>query len=408
MEILSWTALIGGGALAGAAVTGVLALPRHARALAVLVTASALGGSVWGLTGVALRAETPLVWLAGTALAVASTVVGYGLGAGILQSLPRSTHAPAPPAGDPSPKPIVVLLADVEPARYSMGDTSAVIRRLEGLDAATVPLVLVPLFFAAQRARYASVGDRSPARHTIAAVAMRLGSELETMGVPAPLTAFCDGDHRLDDVVSAAVARGARRVAIVRLAVGEDRGSDDAVERARRTVADVPDVGVALAPALWGSDAVASLVAERVLDACREVESTTGVVLVAHGQPPAWAQGWAAYDDQELSFAHRIRGHLVDAGVLSANVRVAWAGWREPDVTEATRHLVALGCARVLVSPCCDPVDCLETLIDLPNAVRMARAAVPTRVMPAWGDAPEVAAALARAAEEALAEFDDG
>ena len=47
---------------------------------------------------------------------------------------------------------------------------------------------------------------------------------------------------------------------------------------------------------LVGCVALASLVAGRVLRASEDATSTTGVVLVVHGQPPAWERGWSAFD----------------------------------------------------------------------------------------------------------------
>lgn len=402
---MAWIALIACGALAGVAMVGALALTRRAQPLAIIVMLAALSGSAWGLTTLIAEAGRFDVAAAATMLGIASAFSGYSLGAGLLLSARPRAVPPAglEPGGD-DPRTAVIVLADIEPRTYSPADAASVMRLMEEADVPPVPITLAPFLFAGQRARYQGVGGLSPAHDSVRAVAMRLRTLLDAETFADPVIATCDRDDPLSEVVAGAVSAGHRTVIVASLAVGSGRPADAAMRAV--DALRPPDAGVRVMDAgvLWYSDAVASLVARRALSACEGAEDSTGVVLVAHGQPPAWERMYPDYDGREIAFLSRVQGLLVDGGLRPGNVRVAWSGWRDPDVPEAVRHLAALGCARVLVSPACDPVECLDTLLDLPAAVRIARVSVPTRVLSAWGDAPEVAEALASAVRKAAAD----
>lgn len=398
-----WVALVGGAASAGLLAACGLALPRVLRGVALSVAALSAGISGLGLVSVASTATDAFATIAGALLSSAGVAAGWVLGAGILQSLPPARRPPMAPASGiaEDPRTAVILLADVEPSRYSILHTAAAIRDLEEADAASVPVMFVPFFFAAQRTRYASLAGVSPARDAVRSLTGRLGALLGSEEFTEPVAAFCDGDDTLRDVLAATAGRGHRSVVVARLGVAEGRAFAEALNDALAAGSPARDIDTSQTAALWASDDIARLVANRTLTACKGAEPSTGVVLIAHGQPPAWESTWPDFDVQETAFVQRVRECLIEGGVSPANVRVAWAGWREPDVAEATRHVAALGSERVLVVPACDPVECLDTLMDLPQAVRMARVDVPTKVLTAWGDAPEVAEALADAVRSA-------
>ncbi len=401
--MLAWTALVGGGALAGTLAALALSLDRGPRGVTLTLAALSAAVSGTGLVVVSATDAGALTTAAGALLSLMGVLAGYALGAGILQSLPDPAgNAPKPPAAattETDVRTAVLLLADVEPARYSARHTSAAIRDLEETDAATVPALLIPFFFAAQNTRYASLGGVSPARAAAGAIAERVATLLDPLLFAGPYPAFCSGEETLDRVMARARSAGHSSFVVAPLGVADSRPFERATEA---SLDSASQQHVRVASALWGSDEIAVTVAEQVLEVCRGAEVSTGVVLVAHGQPPQWEGAWAAFDEQEVSFVNRIREHLVEGGVPSHGIRVAWAAWREPDVTEAVRHVAALGSERVLVVPACEPVECLDTMIDLPHAVRMARVDVPARVLSAWGDIEPVASALAERIREAV------
>jgi hypothetical protein len=140
---------------------------------------------------------------------------------------------------------------------------------------------------------------------------------------------------------------------------------------------------------MWASEPLAQLVANRAMAVAGDL-SVAGIVLVGQGQPDERSRDRRDFDEQEISFLNRVRMLLLERGLTDQNVRIAWADWRTPEVTGAVRHLAALGCRRVVVSPSCFVLDSITTLLDLQLAVRQARVddTVNVVTLPAWHDDP--------------------
>jgi hypothetical protein len=134
---------------------------------------------------------------------------------------------------------------------------------------------------------------------------------------------------------------------------------------------------------------VAALVTTRALSVAGDL-SAAGVVLVGQGQPEDRSRNRRDFDEQETAFLNRVRILLLERGLPDQSVRIAWADWRTPEVTGTVRHLAALGCRRIVVSPTCFPLDSITTLLDLQLSVRQARVdeTVSVVTLPAWQDDP--------------------
>ncbi len=402
---LAWTALVGCGALAGVGLVLSLAVPHRTRIPVVTLGAASMTLSGWGLALIVTSAPRASIALATGALGLASIAAGYGLGASVVSSLrPRRAAVALEPRAAEDPRIGVVVYADVEPRTYSLSETAEVMALVSEADPPPVPVLVAPFLFAAQRSRYQGADGRSPSRDGLRATAVRLAAELDADRFAEPAYAACEGDASLAEAVADLAARGHRTVVAAPLAVAAGHADHTALRAVDALKPRDAGVRVVHADVLWHADEIADLVARRVLLACDGAEDSTGVVLVAHGQPPGWREAAPEFDAREVAFLSRVQSLLTEGGMRAGHVRTAWTAWQEPDVPEAVRHLAAVGCARVLACPACDPVESLDTLLDLPAAVRMARVPVPTRVLSAWGDAPEVARALARRIEKALAE----
>ncbi|MBA4370113.1 MAG: hypothetical protein C0418_00850 [Coriobacteriaceae bacterium] len=393
---MSWVSLIAGATLAGASVVALLIVPKRAEPLAGMTIAGCLAWSVWGFVDLVRVHDRSDLALAAVVLALASLATGYLLGASLLHLLAtRPGTTPIPEPRDDEPRTGVIVLADAEPEHYSPRQTARDIAELAEAEGPTAPLAVQPFFFAGERTRYHAAGDRSPARDTVRAIVRRTAELLDRDAFSAPLTAYAFGSPTLTEAAAALTATGHRTIVVCALGVAEGRPHELAKRALDAASPGRSAVRVEYAPPLWTSDDLAALVASRVLRASEGVESTTGAALVVHGQPPAWSRDFPDHETREVAFCHRVRALLIEGGLIDANLRLAWDAWREPDIPEVARHLAAIGCSRVFIVPACDPIDSLATLFDLQHAADFARVSVPTRVMPAWNDAPEVAQTLA-------------
>jgi protoheme ferro-lyase len=288
----------------------------------------------------------------------------------------------------------VLLLANVEPPTYSASATAAVLSELAEEGYLDASVGAMPLLFFAQKARYNAIGGTSPALSEFSRVRDSVESALREQAVKVDW-ATCIGPRRLAEQALRAVAAGHHDLVVVELAVATSLPMTAAKNEVDLLRLDDLGVDVRYAGGLGSSERVTSAVANAILERAGEPEGC-GVVLVGHGQPRERSRRDPVVDEMETMFLNRLRMMLVERGMPESGVRVAWAEWVEPDVTSAVRHLAALGCTRVLVSPAVYPLDTLGTRLDLEAAVRRARVeeSVSTAVLPAWRDNPAVIAEI--------------
>ena len=395
--------------LAGGALVGVLSLKRSLEIVMI-----ALGVIGLGVSGAGIATLSEIDSSAGTiaiaiTLGFGSMVGGYGLASSLLTAMAARTKTvsllPAT-AEDGSSNIAILLLAAVEPERY---DPAAVAYDLRDWAFAGLPeptIAMTPFLFAAQKARYRAVGGSSGATRQTRAIADRLGEHFTDDRFERVELVTCLGHDTLAAAVARCQGRGIANVIVAQVDVGE---SFD-IRKARNEV-DVmrPDqhgMNIAYTAPLWGSDLVAGMMADRIATFMIDSQPT-GVVLVMHGQPEARELSHQDFDVQENAFANRVRMLLSEHGLPETSVRLCWAEWRTPDVTESVRHLAALGCARILVSPVCFPFESLATVLDLAIAVKQARTEprVYVTTLQPWGDDPIVIEALTAQIEKTAEEI---
>jgi protoheme ferro-lyase len=401
---LMWASLMIGAVLAGAAVVAVMVARPALEPAFALAGVLGMGGSTFCLFRIAITYRTgePALWA--FAFVLAGTAGGYALASTLLHALAR--HRPLSPLPSALPDdpgaPAILVVACTEPEHYEPAATARMFEALasEGLLEASIGFL--PFLFFAQKTRYRAVGGINPAYQQLTAVSERLEKTIKRARVSPVL---CSGPHSLEAAVLQAVREGHRTVVVAELSVGESlilAGAKQALSNLRMSERGV---SVTHTGVLWCSERVIGMLAARVMRSATDV-ATTGVVLVGHGQPDEIASKNPQMDIDETAFLSRLRMTLLDTGLQEANVRVAWADWGEPGVTTTVRHLVALGCTRVIVEPAAFPLDTIGTRLDLEVAVRQARVQENATMvtLPAWRDDPAVIEELRSRVVDALAE----
>lgn len=409
MTALVWFALLLGGLLAGFGPVAAMAVPRRLQVLAVAGTLLVGLISIGGLIGITLLTGRVDESVVAGFLGLASALGGFAMAGAILVQI-----GPDPPVAElPTelPEPVagahVVLLSDAEPEYYEPGDVARQLRELADAGVTLPPEAARAFIFAAEKSRYRAIGT-SPARDTVRNVTERLG---ETLGDDAPggvTVAWCDAAPRLDESVAFLAGRGARSIVVAQLGVAENVAIQSAKRRVDVMRPAARGLRITYAQPLWTSAALAERVAERILEALGDTSPEhVGVALLGHGVPSEIDELHPASTEQETFFHQRIRARLCSLGIEEQRVRLGWLEWQEPGLTEVVRHLAALGCTRIVVAPASMPTDALATLIDARDGVAQARVqpAADVVVLPAWGDDPVVAEALAAAIRDAEAEL---
>lgn len=405
LQTLTWVVLVAGAAIAGAAFVGVLVVPARGEALVATLGLIGFGLAAYSLVDITTRYSRIDAVLYAFAFILAGAAGGWALASVLLGRLSVAEESVVAPEELPAERAgaAVVLASCVEPVVYGTRATATMLECLfeEGLIEPS--LTALPFMFFGQKARYRAIGGTSPSQAQLQMLAERLETPLARSGVTLVDWAKCTGTRRIARQVMEAVNAGYRHIVVTELTIGESLQMSSALRELDGLRLEQLGVTLSYTGPLAVSDSIATAVTNRILAASDE-PSVTGAVLVGHGQPEERAARNPSYDENELGFLNRVRMLLVDRGIPENNVRIAWAEWNNPDVTSAVRHLAALGCRRVVVSPTVFPVDSIEIRLDLEIAVRQARVeqGVIVVTLPAWRDDSHVVDELVKRVEAEL------
>ncbi len=403
----SWFMLLSGSIVFGAGIVATMVVPRRWQLVSAI---SMAGGIVWAVISLgditsAYNAPAP------TGLAIAFLIAGiaggYWVAAEGLSLMARERPAETlggtdQPDGDRTE---VLLLACAEPERYSVRAVDARHRDLIDSGALDIPTSAVPFMYMSEMARYRAVGGRLGARAAARAIANALEHRLASEArVEHVMLSWCE-PRAAQAAAIAAHRRGTTRLVLVTL--GADVSRD--VERVRDAIEALhpsrAGMRIVSAPSIWHSSKLATRLVQRIRAAAVDAPLTeVGVVLVGAGEPPTWAATHPAWSERENYFAQRVRMLLSEEGLDERRVRTAWLEWQLPDVTEAVRHLAAIGCTRIIVAPGMIALPTLGTSIDLVHAVRLARVSAHGTVitLTAWGEDEALVDTTVTVVEQAL------
>lgn len=408
MAITGWILLMSSAVLGGAVLVAALVVPRSQQYLPIAGAVVTFFGALAGFLDLVAKYGRIDVILAAFFLGLGAFIGGYGLAASLLPAIatrqPRGVE-PAAAVRVPRDAPDIVLLADMEPSTYDPVFTMIEFSEASAAGAPQTPVFVVPFVFAAAKARYTAIGGRSGAQDEAAGIAESLRRLLgaEAASVTAVSAADPSAAVRL---VRSLVAMGGRDLIVSPLGAAVSPRQDAALRAVDALRLSEEGVTVSVAAPLWGSQEIVELITRRTVDAVAPA-GRSGAVLVCRGLPPLEDRAYPGFRADQTALANRVRSSLLEHGFGESDVRSAWAEWDEPGVTEGVRHLAALGCRNVLVVPVSDPTESITTRFDLPHAARLAESRVAWKVLPAWGDSPEVAEALAREARRAAGDVLD-
>ncbi len=401
-----WITLVVAAFVLGGSTVAILVVRRSAEPVFAALGLAALITGAWAfalLSELYTRLDA-VIYAVG--FAVAAAAGGYALASTLLGLLARTTSMTllGVELGADTGQAALVILGEDEPASYDEGATATALDRLsdEGLLHASV--AILPFLFMAQKARYRAAGGTSRAARQLDSLAEHVEASLSASEFGQVGSASVEGRRGLEHAVAGAAKRGFRRIIVAEAVVGAslelDRG------KCRVDALRLADHGVQVAytDVLSDSDRIAALVATRILGIAGDA-SLTGVVLVGAAQPDIRSKNQRSFDEQESSFLNRVRMRLVERGLSESHVRIAWVEWRTPDVTSAVRHLAAMGCLRIVVSPACFPLDTIRSTLDIEIAVRQARldSSVTAITLPGYSTDPAFAEELRGRALNALA-----
>ena len=373
---LMWAILVLGAMGTGASFVGILVAKREAEAVFGVTALAAFVGCAWAFGEITVTYDRFDAIVYAFVFGLAGIGGGYALVSTLLGWIARREHPAQVALSDTGARaaPAVFVLGEVEPTDYSPSATAAAFEELseEGLLKASIGVL--PFLFMAQKTRYRAAGGTSPSARQLDDVASRLGRTLESKA-ELIASAWCEGERSLATRIAEAVADGFRTIIVAETVIAESLEVDAAKRAVVAMDLDEHGVDVVYTDPLWRSERVAGLVTARALAVAGDL-STAGIVLVGQGQPDERSRAFREYDEHETAFLNHVRMLLLDRGVPEQSVRIAWADWRTPEVTGSVRHLAALGCRRIVVSPSCFPLDSIAPLAPTNSLLSIPRYAL--------------------------------
>lgn len=389
---------------------GLLALKRPAEPLMALLFLAGAVACSWGIFEVSSYSGRIEALVLSSLLAVASFAGGYWLGAAMLPLLSQKKQrvVKIPAAFDKAQGKIAaILLANVDAPEYEPSSVTSDAALMSSLARSGLWMVVTPIFYAAQKARYRAIGGSSFSMSQALSMAERVESALpDGTGITKVAIATCSDELALDAGVANLANEGHDRIIVAGITIGESYASDRAKVLVDQLRLPSHGVQIAYTAPLWGSERLSLMISDRIRLSTNDL-ATTGIALVMNGQPEHHRVTHPAFDVQETAFCSRIRAHLVEHGANEQLVRYCSLEWRNPDLAETLRHLVAFQCKQILVIPACMPFETVSSRLDLLLAIRSARVdnMAEIQILGNWGTELETSAIIAEAISELAADI---
>lgn len=401
--MVSWVGLLAGCVIFGVMIVAALVLPRTASPVALVVGFVGMFTSVTSFGSIASRYGSSGAIGGSMVVLIAGITAGYAVAAATLPYLKASPRAHVGSVSGEGSRG-VVLVGCCEPERY---DPRVVARRqalLEESAQIVVPMTALPFVYFAEKARYRALGGRLAGESTARQLADRVTSAPDAADWKVAL-AWCHTPDSLPRAVASLASAGVDTIALIPLGMPESAPLDELQKALADASHEEGAPTVTPAPTVWSDRLLPERMAERIIAATAGARTeNVGVLLVSEGSPEAWDKRYSGASEADTYFNQRVKVLLAETGMPERHIRTAYLEWVAPDVTEALRHLVALGCTRVVVAPTTVALPTLETSLDLGHAIALARAPEDVLVVALhpWGDDEVFADALRRSGKAAL------
>ncbi|MHA1585782.1 MAG: hypothetical protein ACTSUW_00470, partial [Candidatus Heimdallarchaeota archaeon] len=90
--------------------------------------------------------------------------------------------------------------------------------------------------------------------------------------------------------------------------------------------------------------------------------------LVAEGQPEEWDALYPVTEQEDI-FRKGIAKKLAKLGISEEKIKLAWIQERTPTIEESYQDLIKKGCRTIVHVATTTPIDCVNSLYDIPKAL---------------------------------------
>jgi len=394
-EFLPWLLISLLGLGAGVFTLYYLAAPPLRMSLYLALALSA------GFAAAALVAQSFTEWLLPGGLALVCFVIGYISAVALFLAQRETHHLPVltrQPGEAGQGHTAVIYFTHGEPQAYSPLPWLETFHELDADRVPSVPWMFRPLFFYNLRKYYLEIGGslHNAVHESMLHSLQASWLQADHAGIRFYL-AFLDNSPRPDEVAIRALNDGASRIILAAVFLTDSSHTHLGYEMVQALEPARYGVSLAMTAPLWDAEALQRVYVERARQHLGETQpSRAGVILVGHGQPPAWDQIYGTQTEQEILFRQQVKQRFVLDGYLAENIQLAWMEFKAPRIREAVQALIKNGVEKLFVAPASISASAIHSEIEIPHLVQQA--GIPDEVavihLGAWGNDPLVIEAI--------------
>jgi protoheme ferro-lyase len=254
---------------------------------------------------------------------------------------------------------------------------------------------------------------KNPYRKIAREIAEKLESSFLTFNMYQE--AFINDWPTMNQALLSMISRGANKITILNLFMAESFEYEMALEEMKRI--DYSEIGITISQTefLANSDAIQDIIAKKIkatLPTNQDL-SAVGILLVAEGQPEEWDSLYPLTEQEDI-FRKGIAKKLTKQGFSEEKIKSAWIQDRIPTIEDGYQELKSKGCKIIVHVAATTPIDCVDSLYDIPKSLENQAKADNIELIPinAWNDDADIISTylnlVTNAKEMPLAELGEG
>ncbi|HUU79443.1 MAG TPA: hypothetical protein VMX55_13940 [candidate division Zixibacteria bacterium] len=205
--------------------------------------------------------------------------------------------------------------------------------------------------------------------------------------------AYVDDWPTINQALLRAISLGSKEITILNLFASESFEYHLAVREMKRI--DFSKIGITIKQTefLGKSKEIQDYLIKKITDAIPKdsIKEKIGVLLIADGQAKEWDELYQSVKEED-EFRENIKKKLVKSGFNEKLIEFGWINKRSPSIADAFNSLLEGNCNRIIYVTATTPIDCVDTLVDIPNTLNSLAKKHDIELMPisAWNDDDEI------------------
>ena len=205
--------------------------------------------------------------------------------------------------------------------------------------------------------------------------------------------AFIDDWPTINQALLRTISLGAKEITILNLLSSDNFDAYLAHKEMKRI--DFSQIGITMKQSefLSKSEDIQNYIVKKILAVVPEntPKENIGIILVADGQPEKWDELYKTTEEEDV-FREAIKKLLIKEGFQVKLIETGWLNRETSTIEEALENLLEGNCSRIIYVSTTSPIDCVDTLVDIPNRLEKIANKKDIELIPveSWNDDEEI------------------